>query len=322
MFKTVGLNHLTIILLTWSFLTILSCKNDNVSEIFIIQDTASIHTIIIQQENKTLKIERNNFGNAWTVNDKYLADKRSIKQLMQTLTSMKIDKNVPAEKTDSVLQAIENEGTTIRISNRKGKTLKVFKTSEYQESDAGTQMMEVENKILYIVNIPGLENNLNNRFNLQYMYWIEPLVFSYKPGEISEIELNYPSTPERSFRLEIKGSEAHLFQTAFNKEITSIDNHKIGNYLSYFMKVKFSDIKVDNQALTDSLKNARPEYIIRVKDKNDKLKTLQCYTIADKNHTSGIDLNKMYALINNEDPVSVTYFDIDLLLKDINYFIK
>ena len=148
------------------------------------------------------------------------------------------------------------------------------------------------------------------------------MCFHTAPVKSKKSTVEYSSAPEHSFRLNIDGSTAHLFQISENKEITPLNNQKIGNYLSYFMNVKFSDIDLADQSQINALFKKKPQYTISVKDINNKLKTVKLFTIPDKNDSTAIDINKMNALINDEDIVTVTYFDMDLLLKDIDYFIK
>jgi hypothetical protein len=309
-------------LLILTAISLSSCKNENLSEMFIVKDTADIYKVKIEQDGKWIEIERNDHANKWIVNNKYPATEKSIRKLMQSFTSIKIEKTVQTEKIDSVLNALDTKGRTISIYNRRNKPIKIVKIGEFDESTGGTYMFETEKRTPYIVNIPGLENDLNNRFNLQYIYWIEPLLFSYKPGEIKEIILDNNSAPEKSFRLLINGANAQLFQTSVNSEVNPLDNQKIGGYLSYFMNVKFSDIEISDRNQINSFLNSKAQYVICVKDIENHLKTVKFYTIPDKNNPGEFDINKMKALINNEDAVTVTFYDIDLILKDIQYFIK
>jgi hypothetical protein len=315
-------NRFIFTLLILTIVSLSSCKNEDLSDMFVVKDTADIYKVVIEQGTYKLTIQRDEDGNRWMVNDRYPATEKSIGKLMQSFISMKIDKTVPSENIDSVIQALESKGRTISIFNKRNKPVKIFKTGEFKEIAGGTYMFESETRTPCIVNIPGLENNLNNRFSLQYIYWIEPLVFSYQPGEIKEITVDYKTDPQKSFRLTINGSKARLFQLSGNQEVSTLDYQKIGNYLSYFMNVKFADINLSGKNQADSLLKTEAHFLINVKDNKDHLKTVKFFSIPDINNPGETDINKMYALINDEDAVTVTYYDIDLILKDIKYFIK
>jgi hypothetical protein len=319
------MHQTTILFRLFAFITIvfsavISCNEADLSDTFVVKDISEIRKVIIQQDSRSLKIEQDIDETRWIINDKYPADQKSIKKLLQAFTSMKIDKPVPAELKDSVTNAIQNTGKTITLYNRRDKVLKEFKIGEFIETSGGTYMIESESQTPCIVTIPGLENNLNKRFSLQYIYWIEPLLFSYEPGEIKEITLHYQSEPKRSFSISINGSDAHLLKIDTKKEISPLNHQKIGNYLSYFMNVKFADIHQSDQTRIDSLSKTEARFILSVKDLNGKIKNVKFYDIPDKNNPNTFDLNKMNALINDEDYVTVSYYDIDLLLKDIEYF--
>jgi hypothetical protein len=223
---------------------------------------------------------------------------------------------------DSVYQVIKTKGRSVEILNKKNKILLAFLTAEYENTQPGTFMCEMQDQTPYIVNIPGLENNINNRFSLRYISWIEPLIFSYTPGEIKEIQLTNSSQPSQSFRLIINGSEAELIRIVDNSEVPSVNPRKVGNYLSYFMNVKFSDMDPANYTKIDSLLKLDPYSVITVKTVTDRVKSVKLYKIPDPDNPSGYNLNKLNALINDEDLVTLTWFDIDLLLKDIDYFIN
>jgi hypothetical protein len=102
--------------------------------------------------------------------------------------------------------------------------------------------------------------------------------------------------------------------------IKQIDKKKVGSYLSYFMNVKFSSILNLQKESIDSIFSVEPDYTIRVEDIYNRIKNVDLKLIRDSSDKTTYDLNNVYAIINNEDLVKVKFIEIDLLLKDIDYF--
>jgi len=319
------------ILLSIIFLTIVFgglfyfLKPDNInitSELFTVKDTANISKIIITQDSLKVTLSRNKKSKKWTVDNKYPASNRAVKRLYQTLTEVKISKPVLNSKRDSLIENIESEGKKAEIFDFDNKLIKEIKIGNYAKELEGTYMYNPKENSIFIVNIPGLENDLNYRYNINPVYWLNPEIFSYKPNDIKEITLNYPNALTESFKLIISGDTAKLINLSDNQYVANISLTKVGSYLSYFMNVKFSAASSNSDILKNELIQKTPFAEITVTDINQNRKNVKLYKIKNKEKETEYDLNKLYALINNQDVVIVKYTDFDLILKDINYFVN
>ncbi len=313
---------LLIILIPATWFIFFNNSTEDLSEMFIIKDTSVVFEVSISNDVKNVNIKKINKSNKWYVNDKYEANEKSVKRLIQALKEVKINRPVKKEKLDSVITTLEEKGTAVYIFDKKGNKIKSWIIGAYKESAKGTYMMDTENKQAFIVNIPGLENDLNYRYNINSIYWIKTELFSYQPSEIKEIEIIYNNTPSKSFRLVIENDKVQLFSHKSKIQLEGINYNNVGSYLSYFMNVKFSSFYDFKNEERDSLLNAAPEYIIILKDTYNITKNVKLFLIKDMKDPNKFNLNKMNAVINNEDPVIVKYYDIDLILKDIEYFIN
>ncbi len=300
-------------------------KSDNktlTSELFIVKDTADISKIIISQDSLKVTLSRNKKSEKWTVDNKYPANNKAVKRLYQTLTEVKISKPVLNSKRDSLIENIESEGKKAEIFDFDNKLIKEIKIGNYAKELEGTYMYNPKENSIFIVNIPGLENDLNYRYNINPVYWLNPEIFSYKPNDIKEIILNYPNALAESFKLIISGDTAKLINLSDNQYVANISLTKVGSYLSYFMNVKFSAASSNSDILKNELLQKTPFAEITVTDINQNRKNVKLYKIKNKEKENEYDLNKLYALINNQDVVIVKYTDFDLILKDINYFVN
>lgn len=289
------------------------------SEIFLIKDTSEIAKVLIIQNSEKVTLSRTHSEGTWIVDNKYPANKKAIKMLFQTLTEAKINKPVLISENDSTVKYLQSEGKIIEIYTFDNKLIKKIIVGSYNKEYEGTYMMNVENNIPFIVNIPGVENNLNYRYNINALYWLKPEIFSYNPNEIKAIILKYPNNNAKSFRLEVFPDTAKIFNFQDNKYITNINLQKVGSYLSYFMNVKFASETTDTKKIRNKLLKEIPFADITVETGNNKIKNVKLFKI-ENDSTNNFDMNKLRAIINNQDVVIVKYYDFDLILKDINYF--
>ncbi|RLD52013.1 MAG: hypothetical protein DRI94_04375 [Bacteroidetes bacterium] len=300
-------------------------KSDNknmTSELFIVKDTADIAKIIISQDSGKVILTRNKKLHHWTVDNKYPGNKKAIKKLYQTLTEVRISKPVLHSKKDSLIKNIQNNGKKIEIYNSDNQLIKKIMVGSFQKQLEGTYLYNPKEKSIFIVNIPGLENDLNYRYNINPVYWLKPEIFSYRPNDIKEIVLNYPEKPSKSFKLKILKDTAYLYLLSNNVPVKNLNLLKVGSYLSYFMNVKFASETTDTEKLRNKLLNKIPYAEIRVTDINQHTKNIKLFQIINESESGKFDLNKLHALINDKDVVIVKYVDFDLILKDIYYFVN
>jgi len=287
---------------------------------FIIEKFSDISSVIIKKDTRIISLKKN--SDNWYINDKYEVNKPSLKKLKQALTETKIDKPVPKDRIDSVLNVLNSNRKTISIFNNKGEQIKTLYMSGYDQINKATYAKTDKEETPYIISIPGLEDDLNQRYNSYSLYWINPEIFAYKPHEIKEIKIVFSDKNKTSYKIEVEENAPKIFSINENKYLQNINISKVGSYLSYFMNVKFSDFNTLNEEKIDSLKSTEPNFTIIVNDIYNVSKKVELYKIKNSNNPIKYDFNKLYAIINKEDFVIVKYVDIDLILKDIKYFLK
>ncbi len=300
-------------------------KSDNkieTSDLFIVKDTADIAKIIISQDSEKVILTRNKKLHNWTVDNKYPGNKKALKKLYQILTELRISKPVLHSKRDSLIKDILINGKKVEIFNSDNQLIKKIMVGSFQKQLEGTYLYNPKEKSIFIVNIPGLDNDLNYLYNMNPVYWLKPEIFSYRPNEIKEISLSYPEKSSKSFKLEIQKDTAHLYHLSNNIAIQNLNLNKVGSYLSYFMNVKFASETTETNKLRTKLMNTIPFAEIKVIDTNQHSKNIKLFKIKSNSESGKYDLNKLHALINDNDVVIVKYVDFDLILKDIYYFVN
>ncbi len=295
---------------------------ENSSKKFSVTDVSDINNITITKKNKRIDISKKEKSDKWFINGKYEANNSSLKKLFQALSETRISKYVSKNKSDSIYNFIKNSERKITVLNKANDTLLDISIADFKVGFDGTYGLFDNDKTPYIISIPGLENNLNKRYNLHPLYWINPEIFKYQPHEIKEVKILYSNKSKTSYRIEINTDKPKIFSYEKQEFLKDININKVGSYLTYFMNVKFSDFNILNLDKSDSLKTLEPDYTILVKDIYDISKKVELFKIKISENPKKYDLNKIYAIINDEDIVVVKYFDIDLILKDISYFTR
>lgn len=296
-----------------------SCNNDESNmALFAVKDTSDIAFVKLTDGENAVILQKQ-ASNEWIVNQKYPANKKAIFKLMQCLTETKVEKPVPKNTMDSVIKS-KDSFKKIELFNKRNKIIKSWLLGPYNKQLNGTIILQSESDKAYIVNIPGLVNNLHYRYESNSIYWIKSEIFSYQPHEIKSISVNYHNNKKKSFKISISKEDVSIHtenDILMNKQI---DKKKVGSYLSYFMNVKFSSILNLQKESIDSIFSVEPDYTIRVEDIYNRIKNVDLKLIRNSDNKTTYDLNNVYAIINNEDLVKVKFIEIDLLLKDIDYF--
>lgn len=301
------------------YFVIFNNKEDDISNIFILKNLSEVKFIIIKKDAKTISLKKKDTNN-WYINNKYEVNKTALKKLKQALSETKVNKPVPKELIDSITNILNTKAKTISIYNENNEIIKTLHISEYDELNKVTYANTDKEKTPYIISIPGLEKDLNQRYNLYSLYWINPEIFTYKPHEITEIEVVYSDKEKKSYKIEVKKDNPKVLSLNDEKYLQNVNINKVGSYFSYFMNINFSDFNTLNDAKSDSLKAAKPDFTIIVNDIYNVSKKVELYKIKVSDNPTKYDFNKLYAIINKEDIVIVKYFDFDLILKDISYF--
>ena len=182
----------------------------------------------------------------------------------------------------------------------------------------------------FITYIPGFSGYLSSRFFLDEDAWRDTKIFKYGFNEIKEVSLEVYNKPAKSYRAVNDGNNSFsLYHLSDNSIVKNFDTLVVKQYLAMFKKVNYERIadEISNHK-RDSIFNAKPLYIIKLKDSQNKETTITTYKrivaeSQDSVRLTEFDPERMYARINNDNElVIVQYFVFDPLVLDIDYFIK
>lgn len=282
-------------------------------EYFTIADTSEISKIIISDKDKTLSLQRKK--NNWKINGKFTARREAVFYALKIIKQLQLNAPVPNSDTDSILQNINSDGLNVEIyTSAKAKEFKISKL----KNPSGSYFYDENIEKPLVLYVPGMNKNISAYFSTNPIFWRDKTILNYQPTEIQSIELSYSGAPEKSFKLEYN-EIFNLFDSENNK-IEKFDVEEVKNYFSLFTTIEYKKLITENEALFDSITSKTPDIIISVINSDKEKNTLKLYKKYDKNGKP--DLNLLYGLQGEDTFFWVTYYSLDLVLKEKQDFIR
>ncbi len=292
--------------------------NANIEKHFAVNDTALITKVILTEipKNQQVVLERKNEG--WFLNQKYMADKKIVTALLTSVNQIQFRAPISKNSLQSVIADIQASSVKVEIFEGE-KLVNSYFIGKQDEQKLGNYMMLDNSLKTYIMCNPSYSGSLRNIFNPLESFWRNKTVFAFDIQKITEIKVEISDKPEKSFQL-TKTNNEFILKTLTDKAINQkINKENIKAYLSYFTQLDFEKVVENSTVLHDSLAKSKPSTIITIKSNDNKIKSIQIFQIPTAKE---FDLNRIYALIDNELTVMVIkYYDLDPILKEIDYFL-
>ncbi len=280
---------------------------------FAISDTSLISKVIIEKGEDKITIERKETG--WMINQFFEARNGSIKNLMKTLMFLQVKSSAPRLKINDLIQQLEQNGTKVDVFAGR-KLLKTFYVGKYSSSHAATYLMLAGSEKPMLVYFPGISNNLNARFVAKELFWKNKTVFAYKPMDIQEVVfLNYEDSLQ-SFVIK-KTDSIFLMKDIENK---NIKQHKITQYLTYFIHLEYEKIAPFSKHQKDSILGTKAINRIKIVDTEQNIKEISCFSLISASGKE--DLDRLYAYYHNDNEfLEIKYYVFDPIFKTKKYFL-
>jgi len=180
----------------------------------------------------------------------------------------------------------------------------------------------------FILSMQGFTGHLYSRFFADDRDWRRSEIFRYRARDIRRVRMEFPQEPERGFELSFDGDKLFELNSLIGLEIQSFDTVAAKDLLVNLQKVNYEmHAKGVDLAMADSLKSTRPLTNIEVEDKDGKLnKVAIYYKLAAESeldeHGDPLlnDIDRLLALLPNDDLVIVQSFDFDRVGVDLSFF--
>jgi hypothetical protein len=276
-----------------------------------------ITRIEMTQDDERIELRKDDSG--WMVNNVEETRKSAVNFLLQTLTEIAIKSPVSEElyNTAVVEKGVVPVSVKVWSGKRMINSFLVYKT---ESNIYGNIMKKGEKKKPFIVSIPGYEGAIGSNFNMNELFWMPFNIFSYNPGDIASVRVDYQANPEESFT--VYSHSAKAVDTIGLTKDNGFDNTKIKRYLSYFTWVPFESWAFDiPEHEADSVIAGMPLAAITVTmvgGDTGRLTIWERKEIVDEVSTT--DTDRAWGRRDDGKLFIVRYFDIDPLLRRKSYF--
>lgn len=319
---------------------------DDINRTFAIRDTASIVKVFISDKNNNKVLLKRNDDNTWTVNDKYTAKTEMIKFLLETFYKIRAEEPASISSRNTILKILATKGKKVEVfvnSYRINlfdkiklfkyvKKEKVFYVGEPTQDLFGSMMLIEGSDDPMITYIPSFRGYISSRFDQMEINWRDNSIFKLNYNDVKNVKIDYNTLPEYSFKLEKNNlKDFVLYKTSNNEKIVDLDTMNTIEYFSHFKLLSYEKVlDKSEQYKIDSLKKCIPFANIQVTNQFNVIWNISIYKIKMPENSFDVNGNlleyspeKTYGIINNaNEVVTIQYFALDNILKDITYFYK
>jgi hypothetical protein len=290
---------------------------------FALEQGQRVDSIALKQDSVKFTLVREN--NYWSLNGNLPARKRAIEDFFQVLTGLQIEAPATKSNRDEIIDLVRQNPIHVKIYKR-GRLIKNYMVEDSKYKRGATYMMMKDASSPFLMNYPGFNGDLARLYHTDPVYWRDRTIFSYSGIDIRNVKVEYKSEAKHSFELNYINDKFNLIDLSENKKITPLNNSRASRYYSYYSDIRYEEI-IQRSSLKDSLQAVKPFCTITVRDKNDKVVSLQAYrkpSTGKKDafgQTSSYDLNHLYGVFSEyEEILLIKYTEIDPLFKEIDYF--
>ena len=243
---------------------------------FAVKDTAEITKIYLaDREGNAITLTRGN-GGEWKVNDKYLARRSNILNLLEVIYKVEVRTKVAKSAYNNVIKRIASNGIKCEIYlNGKDKAEKIYYVGGQTEDILGTFMIIENSNSPFVTHIPGFNGYLTPRYSPKESNWKDPALFTYQPEEISSIKLEYANYPQNSFIIDISNGNKKVTSPDGSGLLSEPDTIGIDNYLRLYSTIYYeTEVADKTKSGIDSLLSTPPSISFSVVDKQNKKREL------------------------------------------------
>jgi hypothetical protein len=200
---------------------------------FAVSDTASLQTIQLTFQKKTIDLSRSD--NGWELNGRYKMDEGLRRLLFSIMQRVRVKRPLHVAVEDGVKVKLNNELFTVSGNATQTKT--------YFTKDGKS----------YEVEIPGYRDYLAGIFELNADQWRDRLVYNGSWRTIQRVSVDYLSADERDF--EIAFNEQFFTVSGVNE----LDSGRVVDYLNQFQYLQANE-RISRGRFTryDSLAETQP----------------------------------------------------------------
>jgi hypothetical protein len=281
-----------------------------------------IDLIKIKSDSIQTELQKTEDG-IWLANGKS-TNKQIIDNLIYALSHQYAEFPVPLNITKQVMDKINKQGLQVKVFSGKSKKLD-FKISTFDTLCIG---LVTNKKQPYVLSIPGYDDKTVDYISANASFYFNNNVLKYLPSELERITVENIENPSESFIIfQDSKNQLMLFDIENQNFITSFNEAKIRNYLSYFNGVEYTKMIDIPKREKNNIIKRKPTFRLIVKTNKNKISLTVKNIVLNKpaeiyGQLQLIDTNNFYLIMNdNQDIAIAKWTDFDILLKKLSDFV-
>jgi hypothetical protein len=200
---------------------------------FAITDSAGLDKIYLADKSgRHLLLEK--IQGTWMVNGLYEANQGWLKQLLHTITKVRVKSPVPKKGVNAVIKNLATSHIKVELYV-KGDLQKVYFVGGGTQDDLGTYMWIENSEVPFICEVPGFQGVLTPQFSLNEQVWRSRKIFGLNPETIQEIEVTYHDSIKKGFKVLLEGAALKVFQGP--QLLNPIDSMFVKYYVGLYREV-------------------------------------------------------------------------------------
>ncbi len=241
---------------------------------FTVNDTAGIGKIFLAPNNSehTITLERR--GSGWIVNNEYPVLQSSLNQLLTTIHNQRSLHPVTDNQRDAVVRSLIGSGVKVEIYDREGRQMRSFYVGNETSRFSGTVMIEAGSERPFVVQIPGFEGYLTPRYTADLAVWRDRAVFAYEPGDIEEVQVQYPGRPEDSFTMLDHDGKLDVRLDPSVRTHMPLNERRVRSYLNFYRMLYLENYQ-SYRGLDTIIRNMPELATVRVKGSGGRETTVR-----------------------------------------------
>ena len=291
---------------------------------FAVKDTASITKIVLtDKHNNSILLKRKQ--GKWIVNNKGVAQQKSINLLLGALFQVRVKEPVSKALLSEVTDNFSNNSTQVEIYE-KNKLLKIIHVSSLTDSQHGTCMV-LENSVQYfIMEVPWFSGDFSDWFSAHEARWSQHVAISVRLNDIKQVTVEQEQIKE-SFKVLRQDNKIELYNYD-SIRINQFDTAIVEQFLMEFRHKSFAKCITDMpNNVKDSILQSIPMCIITVDDTygdKHKIRIFRKPSIVKTDffgNSIKYDPDYFVMALDNDKQVYARYKEYSLILRRFSDFV-
>jgi len=250
---------------------------------FAMENIDKLYRIVITEKNKKSIILEKKEDDKWQLNNKYLARKNAVDNLLEVIKQVQIKYIPEPSAVKNIIAEMRTIGVQVDLYGQDNSLMKSYLVGGSTQDERGTYMLmndEGNNRPQpFVMRIPSIEGSVRGRFILSETNWRDRSVINEELSDVKYIKVEYPENQNESFMIKLKEGEPVLFAQD-DVIISGVDQNKVKGYTQLFDGI-YAEYIDNLNPLRDSISALKPFSIISYGKSEADYKVVRLFPLSD-----------------------------------------